>query len=319
MLDRRLVERVADNLLTEPNLVEKDWHVTRAIGVLADLDHAGAVPAFGGGTSLSKAWGLIRRFSEDIDFKVTMPSASRNRARRERSAYRERILAALAAAGFEPTGEVVKRDESRFFSAEFLFPSLFDTGRGLRPHIRVEMSLALPALPATKRSIGSQIAQAEGQSPEVPAFLAVDPVETAADKLSALALRVHARRRGATDDDPTIIRHLHDLAALGTAAGASSEFPRLVRGALAADKGRGGEAAAPSDPTALFAGMFERLATDKLWATEYEDFVRQVSFADRGVLIDFNQALAALRDLVALLSTEGREMSSPRVSEQNEV
>ena len=52
--------------------------------------------------------------------------------------------------------------------------------------------------------------------------------------------------------------------------------------------------------------MFERLATDKLWATEYEDFVRQVSFADRGELIDFDQALAALRDLVALLGTESR-------------
>ena len=305
MLDRRLVERVADSLLTEPSLVEKDWHVTRAIGVLAGLDHGGAIPAFGGGTSLSKAWGLIKRFSEDIDFKVTMPPASRNRARRERGAYRERIIKALADAGFEPMGEPDKRDENRFFSAEFLFPSFFDPGRGLRPHIRVEMSLEPPALPTTERRIGSLIAQAERQPPEVPVFLAVDPVETAADKLSALAWRVHARRRGAADDDPTIIRHLHDLAALGPAVGAAPEFPRLVHGALATDKGRGGEAA-PADPAALFAGMFERLATDKLWATEYEDFVRQVSFADRGELIDFNQALAALRDLVALLGTESR-------------
>lgn len=61
----------------------------------------------------------------------------------------------------------------------------------------------------------------------------------------------------------------------------------------------------PSDPAALFAGMFDRLAGDRLWATEYEDFVRQVSFADRGDLIGFNQALDALRDLVALLGAEG--------------
>ena len=121
MLDRRLVERVADSLLTEPSLVEKDWHVTRAIGVLAGYDHGAVITAFGGGTSLSKAWGLIRRFSEDIDFKVTMPPAGRNRARRECGAYRERIIKALADAGFEPMGEVVKRDENRFFSAEFLF------------------------------------------------------------------------------------------------------------------------------------------------------------------------------------------------------
>jgi len=71
------------------------------------------------------------------------------------------------------------------------------------------------------------------------------------------------------------------------------------------DEGRGGEAAVPSDPAALFAGMFERLSTDRLGATEYEDFVRQVSFADRGELIDFSQALDAFPDLVALLGTEG--------------
>jgi Nucleotidyl transferase AbiEii toxin, Type IV TA system len=65
VLDRHLVERVAAALLTSPGLVEKDWHVTRAIGVLASHDHGAAVPAFGGGTSLSKGWGLIKRFSED--------------------------------------------------------------------------------------------------------------------------------------------------------------------------------------------------------------------------------------------------------------
>lgn len=221
-------------------LPEKDWHVTRAIGVLASLDHEGAAPAFGGGTSLSKAWGLIRRFSEDIDFKVTMPPVSRNRARRARGDYRDRIVAALAASGFDLMGEVSKRDENRFFSAAFLFPSLFAAGRGLRPHIRVEMNLAPPALPATTRPIGSLIAAAQGQAPEVAAFLAVDPVETAADKMSALAWRVHARRRGEPNDDPTIIRHLQDLAALRHSVEATPEFVRLVRAALAADEGRGG-------------------------------------------------------------------------------
>ena len=63
MLDRQLVEDVASRLRSDPGLVEKDWHVTRALGVLAGLDHGGAAPAFGGGTSLSKAGGLIKRLS----------------------------------------------------------------------------------------------------------------------------------------------------------------------------------------------------------------------------------------------------------------
>ena len=36
----------------------------RAIGVIAQADTGGMMPAFSGGTSLSKGWELIKRFSE---------------------------------------------------------------------------------------------------------------------------------------------------------------------------------------------------------------------------------------------------------------
>jgi len=87
--DRLLIERIAANLGTSPKLIEKDWHVVRALSVIAKADTAGMVPAFSGGTSLSKGWQLIKRFSEDIDFKVAEPAGTGTaRARRERTAYR---------------------------------------------------------------------------------------------------------------------------------------------------------------------------------------------------------------------------------------
>jgi hypothetical protein len=299
VLDRQLAELVARDLNTNPGLVEKDWHVTRAIAVLAAFDHGGPLPAFGGGTSLSKGWRLIKRFSEDIDFKVAMPAGvSRNKAKKDRGAYRDRVLAALTEAGFVLADEPFKRDENRFFSADLLYPSLFETGPGLRPHIRVEMSLKASTLEPVARPIASLISMAQRNPPEVAAFLCVNPVETAADKLSALAWRVHARRRGAPDDDPTIIRHLHDLAALRATVNASDEFPELVRRAKAEDTGRGGEATASINPKAMFAGMLERLTSDRLWAVEYWDYVRQVSYADIDELLDFDQAVAAVKDLI---------------------
>lgn len=302
MLDRRLVEDVAGRLRSDPGLVEKDWHVTRAIGVLAAFDHGAAVPAFGGGTSLSKGWGLIKRFSEDIDFKVSMPAGvSRNRAKKERSAYRERVLGALVDAGFVLAAEPSKRDENRFFSADLFYPSMFDTGPSLRPHLRVEMSLTGPAMPPVARPIASLIGAAQGNPPEVAAFLCVDPVETAADKLSALAWRVSARRRGSDDDDPTIVRHVHDLAALKASVTASSDFAGLVRKAMSDDTGRGGEGIGSSDPAARFADMIERLTADPLWAGEYQDYVRQVSFAAPGEPTGFDEALGTVRELVARL------------------
>ncbi len=178
----------------------------------------------------------------------------------------------------------------------WFYPSLFATSSGLRPQIRVEMSLLPPTLPP----IASLIGAAQGKQPEIAAFLCVDPVETAADKLSALAWRVQARRRDSDGNDPTIVRHVHDLAALKPVIAASGEFTALVNRAMSEDEGRGGAVIAVT-PARLLAGMLERLATDPLWATEYCDYVRQVFFAYPAELIGFDQALAALTDLVVLV------------------
>jgi hypothetical protein len=57
----------------------------RAIRVIAGVDTAGMMPAFSGGTSLSKGWELIKRFSEDIDFKVGEASDKQHQPRGPRA------------------------------------------------------------------------------------------------------------------------------------------------------------------------------------------------------------------------------------------
>jgi hypothetical protein len=299
VLDRRLVEDIASRLDADAGLVEKDWYVVRAISMLAAFDHGDVEPAFGGGTSLSKGWGLIKRFSEDIDFKVAIPpAASRSKDRNLRRGYRDQILNALQAADFELSDPVLKADEDRFFSANFTYPSEFGAGQGLRPHLRVEMSMQASMLEPVERPIRSLIAELQQQPPEVPAFACVDAVETAADKLSALAWRVCTRQHGEENDDPTIIRHLHDLAALETHVAASPDFARLVQQAALADTGRRG-GRAPAAAAERFAMMLDRLQREKFWADEYDEFVRQVSFARPDEVIGFENALAGARRLVA--------------------
>jgi hypothetical protein len=48
-----------------PAIIEKDYYVTEVLRILADA--VGDKIIFKGGTSLSKGWNLIQRFSEDID------------------------------------------------------------------------------------------------------------------------------------------------------------------------------------------------------------------------------------------------------------
>ncbi len=155
-----------------------------------------------------------------------------------------------------------------------------------------------PMLAPVERPIRSLIAELQKQPPEVAAFACVDAVETAADKLSALAWRVCVRERGEENDDPTIIRHLHDLAALETHVAGSPAFSRLVQQAAVADTGRRG-GRAPAAAAERFAMMLDRLQREKFWADEYDEFVRQVSFARADEVIGFENALAAGRRLVA--------------------
>ncbi len=295
MLDPWFVEQVAAAVGTAPGLIEKEWHVVRAIGIIISLDHEGARPVFAGGTSLSVGWGLIQRFSEDADFKVAMPdAANRSQARAQRHKFRERVFSALAAAGYKLIEPV--RQSSRFFSADFRYPNTFEPVSGLRPHLQIEMKFQAPRLPPVERPILSLFGLAQDAAPDVSTFPCVDPVETAAEKLSALAWRVCARERGSDKDDPTIIRHLHDLAALESRVTSAPEFSVLLHEAANSDTSRGG-GRVPSDNKERFRKMLERLEADQLWSVEYHRFVQNVSFAAADELIPFNDALEAARRL----------------------
>jgi hypothetical protein len=133
--------------------------------------------------------------------------------------------------------------------------------------------------------------------PEVEALLCVDPVETAADKISALAWRASVRDRNSATDDPSIIRHLHDLAALAPAAGSNMSFAPLARRLLEIDAKRTGDKNAAG--LALLQAMLPTITGDLLWLQEYEEFVGAVSFGPVTDRISFDQAIAACEELVA--------------------
>lgn len=66
---------------TAPEIVEKDYYVTMILHLLSEFEPA---IVFKGGTSLSKCYHLIKRFSEDIDIAVdTLLSQSRKKHLKE--------------------------------------------------------------------------------------------------------------------------------------------------------------------------------------------------------------------------------------------
>ena len=57
----------------DSSILEKDLLVTNILDILQGFNWGKFSIVFCGGTSLSKGYGLIKRMSEDIDFKVKVP------------------------------------------------------------------------------------------------------------------------------------------------------------------------------------------------------------------------------------------------------
>lgn len=300
--DADTARRVAAALQTDESYVEKDWHLVRALGIISSIAIEGVTPALSGGTSLAAAWQLIRRFSEDIDFKVSVAGDSPKQIADRRRSFRNEVVKRLEGAGFALDGEPLIGNASQFFRVSFHYGPKFQQTTGIRPGLQVEITFSGTHQPPQLRPVQSLIGRALKASPEVPSILCVDPVETAADKLSALAWRTAARDRAAASDDPTIVRHLHDLAALEPMAGGNVHFPPLARALLDVDAKRSGEKA----PTgvALLSAMLPKIEGDPLWKGEYDQFVGSVSFGADAERIAYDDAIAACARMVNAVLSE---------------
>ena len=70
-VERRIeiLKQVSELSALPPIAIEKDWWVTFALKTSFEISCSPHL-VFKGGTSLSKAWNLIERFSEDIDLAI---------------------------------------------------------------------------------------------------------------------------------------------------------------------------------------------------------------------------------------------------------
>lgn len=300
MFEEANVRRVAVALQTNERYIEKDWHLIRALAVITSIRIDGVTAVFSGGTSLATAWQLIHRFSEDIDFKVIL-GATGKKMETARRAFREAVVENLRAAGFALDGEPLIASESTFFRARFHYGPKFPEAAGIRPALQVEISFTGTNLAPQNRAAQSLLSRLLKGAPEVPSLLCVDVVETAADKISALAWRTAARDRTSEKDDPAVVRHLHDLAALASSVSGNRTFKDLATKLLDEDAGRTRLPGATGQ--SIVEAMLPAIAEDPLWRKEYENFVSAVSFGKDAERISFDQAVAACEKLVVEIRT----------------
>jgi predicted nucleotidyltransferase component of viral defense system len=202
-----------------PVPIEKDWHILRAMRAVASVDATPFHLVFAGGTCLARAHKLIRRMSEDVDFKIVplnFDPVSRSKRRKELADLRDRVTAGLRAVGFPidttDATQLRSRDDNRYTVYQLPYIERIGTGEPLRPTIQIELNYTALRLPSVALPVASFVAEAFNRPSEIPTIDCVSVAETAAEKLVALTRRTAMELADLSRaPDPALIRHVYDL------------------------------------------------------------------------------------------------------------
>lgn len=299
LVPKETFELVARQLGTHVSFVEKDWYVTQALKAISSIQDPEFKLVFSGGTALSKAHKLIQRFSEDIDFIVS--TQDENHTRKSRSSLKNRVVKSLKNAGFKIEKENVQaRNENRFFAIDLEYSTYFDRPQALRPHIQIEMTIKPTQLAPVALSVASLVSELSKTDSEVEKITCMSVVENAADKLSALTWRIPDRIRGSKDDDPSVIRHVYDLAVLREHIGKQSLFKKLVKKCMKADVDRikNKSELVKLSAKERFEELLNCLEADLEYSSDYDRFVRGVCYSPEDKIPDFDVAVESIRSLI---------------------
>lgn len=209
--------------------IEKDFWVMLALNAIYKTEY-GPYLVFKGGTSLSKAWNLIQRFSEDIDLaldreylgftgdlgkkKVTkLRKVACDLVTNDFKTALEKTLTEMGVEGFEISHVEFERSDTDPVAIELKYESITEKNEYLKPQVLVEVSARSLRDPFQDQPMRSHIAETFQNSPfsdkeiKVPTVL---PKRTFIEKMFLL----HEEFQKPEDrkiKSHRMTRHLYDL------------------------------------------------------------------------------------------------------------
>lgn len=214
--------------------VEKDWWVTVVLKALSMTQYS-SLMSFKGGTSLSKGWQLIERFSEDIDIalkredRFAITGTSNNQLAKARRVARHYIIRELpdelntalssmdvTQFSVEPETERIK-DGATYEMRADTHPSVVyvnyrsivpETSEYLQPRVKIEISCLSMDEPVQQKTLRSFISESVPESEDLAVdFKTVVPTRTFLEKIFLL----HEEFLKEKPRSYRMSRHLYDL------------------------------------------------------------------------------------------------------------
>ena len=304
-----LITAVERETRVEAALVEKDYWITHSLWALHETELA---IWFKGGTSLSKGFGIIERFSEDLDLMIerggvaTLPQvtnwASTNKGpTAQRRAFYDALPLALAIPGVSVELDAQRQDKYAR-AADYIgrYPGAHVTGMpsAMSPFVRFEVGRArvvpfvLMPLTSFVHEHLARLGMSDDYVDNRPrAVRCVHPVVTLLEKIDALSRRYN---RDVVEAD-AFVRHYEDAARIIVAL---DRLPPIETTALAlaedmlAEKGI---AALPSanDPSLVLDDPDKRASVERAYA--------KIAPMFWGKRIPLDEACATIREWVGAL------------------
>ena len=195
-----------------PQIVEKDYYVTEALRIAHE--HLGDKVIFKGGTSLSKGWKPIARFSEDIDLFVDPstfdpPLESKKRIDKALRGLRDAIAAHPALGYLEGEGRTTGGAGRQDF---FAYESRFGDLPGIRPVVMAEPGIRSGNFPTQDVRLQSYAAE----------YLVEQGITDVADDLEPFPMALMHYRRTYVEKLFTLHSHVIRMITTGGDLGRSS-------------------------------------------------------------------------------------------------
>lgn len=280
-----------------PASIEKDYYITQILHALSDIKHEYFSLIFQGGTCLAKAHKIVKRMSEDCDFRIapfaSAQSLSKQSLRNNMRDFRNNIISSLKTLGFNIQPENIKVGNlGQFMQIELFYDAIHPLSSTLRPHILLEFIMIDARTEPTNLPVTTIIKEVLGKNVNhsIKSISCVSVVETTAEKWVALLRRVSNIERGDQHDN-TLIRHLYDLYKISEHLIPDDQFFSLINQTIQNDRERykNQSLAYYHDPISEIKNALQSLQNNTLWQQDWQYFMEAMVFYTEQV--EFTEAL----------------------------
>ena len=139
----QVILKVASETGIEPSIIEKDYYVTLFLKRIVELQPN---IIFKGGTSLSKCYKVINRFSEDIDLNIDTQSKPTEGQRKK---LKENIVSIIDEFGFTLDNADNVRSRRNYNRYIIDYPTVFSSNF-LKEHLIIETAVYIKAYPCER-------------------------------------------------------------------------------------------------------------------------------------------------------------------------